>query len=118
MPLPRSAPLPDGERMGEGNCPSDGRIRLAAGAPPPSRRGATGPFLSPSGRGDAGAPSSALGEGGEGPAFGGEALQQRGGLERLVARALRIEGEAIGALLQPHAVGVVHRPAAPDRPAI
>src|ERR1700751_446317 len=51
-------------------------------------------------------------------AFGGEALQERRGLERGIVCLLGVIGETIGDVLQADAVGPEHRTAAIDRPAI
>src|SRR3954468_15569303 len=51
-------------------------------------------------------------------AAAGEPGQQRRRLERLVVRAGRISGEAVAQVGKPDLVGVKHRSAAPDRPAI
>src|SRR5829696_1607054 len=55
---------------------------------------------------------------GKAPAVAGEARQQRRRLERLVVRAGRIGGEAVAEIGEPDLVGIEHRSAAPDRPAI
>src|SRR4051794_7216937 len=55
---------------------------------------------------------------GKAPAVAGEPGQQRRRLERLVVRAGRIGGEAVAQIGKPDLVGIEHRPAAPDRPAI
>src|SRR5215469_4665257 len=58
------------------------------------------------------------GERREGLAFGGEALEQRRGLERRIVGLLGIIRETIGDMLEANAVGPEHRAAAIDRPAI
>src|SRR5438105_15747175 len=51
-------------------------------------------------------------------AFGGEPCQQRRWYEAFVARARRIGRQPVADVGKPNVIGVVHGPAAPDRPTV
>src|ERR1700730_287299 len=55
---------------------------------------------------------------GEAAPLGGEAADQRGRLQGLVARAFGIKGQSVADVSQPQLIGIVHWPGAPHRPAI
>src|ERR1700735_4581323 len=54
----------------------------------------------------------------EGLAFGGEALQQRGGFEARVVGLLGVERQPVRDVLEADRIGIEHRAAAIDRPAV
>src|SRR5258707_2393362 len=59
-----------------------------------------------------------LGQRRKGLAFGGETLEQRGRFERGIVGLLGVVGETVGDVLETDLVGIEHRAAAIDRPAV
>src|SRR6516162_2022416 len=63
-------------------------------------------------------PCSSGCRGGEAAALGGEATNPSCGPQGLVPRPFGINGQPVAEVSEPQPIGVVHRPTAPDRPAI